>query len=116
MRRAERIGVTGHRWTRLSRGAAKDLERSLASLLAGIALPDGRAATLVCGMAEGADLIAAACRPEGWGLEAALPLPEPAWRCHLGTQPDVTADELALYDNLMRSGDGAAAWSGATGI
>lgn len=102
MRRAERIGVTGHRWTRLNRDAAKDLEFGLAALLAEAAPLDGRAETLVCGMAEGADLIAASCRPEGWGLEAALPLPEPAWRAHLAAQPGVTFAELALYDRLLR--------------
>jgi hypothetical protein len=96
-----RIGVTGHRWTRLSRAKAVGLERAIAEVLVEIDQTARHPCTLVCGMAEGTDLLAASCRPSGWGLEAVLPLPIPAWRAHLAGQSDVGPAELDLFDRLV---------------
>ena len=97
----ERVGVTGHRWNRLCRARAVDLERDLVALFRSIAQETDAPCTLVCGMAEGADMVAASCRPADWALEAALPLPRFAWPKHLATQPGVTEDDLAEFARLM---------------
>ncbi len=60
-----------------------------------------RRRVLVCGMAEGADLIAAQVRPRSWGLEAILPLPRVAWRAHLAAQDGVRGADLARFDRLL---------------
>jgi hypothetical protein len=99
--RAERIGVTGHRWNRLRRSEAGGIERAVRALFRELAQHGDQPRTLVSGMAEGTDLIAAACRPPDCALEAALPLPRAAWRGHLAAQPEVTGADLALFDSLM---------------
>ena len=97
----ERIGVTGHRWNRLSREKASDLERALGALFHAMAIDAYSQHTLVCGMAEGTDMVAAACRPTNWALEAALPLPHTSWSHHLAAQPGVTGSDLAEFERLM---------------
>ncbi len=98
---ADRIGVTGHRWNRLIRPKADALRHALVAAFHAIDRQQTRPRTLVCGMAEGTDLLAAACRPPNWGLEAALPLPVPAWRAHLAGQERVDEGELDLFDRMM---------------
>ena len=98
---SERIGVTGHRWNRLCRAQAADLERALVALFHSITQDADPPRTLVCGMAEGADMVAASCRPADWALEAALPLPCLAWPQHLATQPGVNGDDLVEFARLM---------------
>lgn len=79
---AERIGVTGPRWTRLDRACEPALAAELGRVLADLDRTAGPG-TLVTGMAEGTDLIAARVRPAGWTLEAVLPLAR-----HLATTCD----------------------------
>lgn len=97
---AERIGITGHRWNRLDRACEAALADALAEAFAGIDRTPGPR-TLVSGMAEGTDLVAARMRPPGWALEAVLPLDRPTWRAHLAGQPGVTEADLHLFDALM---------------
>lgn len=98
---AERIGVTGHRWNRLCRTRAADIQSALVALFRSITQDAHSPSTLVCGMAEGADMVAASCRPADWALEAALPLTRLAWPQHLATQPGVTGGDLAEFERLM---------------
>lgn len=78
------VGVTGHRWNRIDPEERPALAATLAALFA--AIGSQRPATrfaLATGMAEGADLLAAAARPAGWHLRALMPFPEARWRAHL---------------------------------
>lgn len=94
-----RVAVTGHRWNRIARQDEPTLRRRFQEAFHAIASTTPDPIVIVCGMAEGADLIAAAARPSDWGLEAALPLPVPLWRDHLhSTSSPVDA---ALFDRLL---------------
>lgn len=113
--RIERIGVTGHRWNRLRRSDAGAVRRALRALFRDIGREGDRPRVLVSGMAEGTDMIAAACRPPDWALEAALPLPRPEWRGHLAAQPHVTGADLALFDRLADAASVVTLGGGAAG-
>lgn len=91
-----RVGVTGHRWNKIRREAAVEVAHALSSVFEEIDRKHGDI-TLVNGMAEGSDLIAAATRPKDWNLEPVLALPVPLWRKHLRCQPG----DLALFDRLI---------------
>ncbi|MEL6450879.1 MAG: hypothetical protein AAFQ19_06445 [Pseudomonadota bacterium] len=95
-----RLGIVGHRWNKLGQTDMPRLTRRLAEAFAQIA--DGQpGVTLVCGLAEGTDILAAATRAEGWGLEAVLALPPEAWRAHVARQGGVTAAELSRLDAAL---------------
>lgn len=90
---ARRIGITGHRWTRLKRAQVPALSKALSQVL--VELDDTACPpVLVSGMAEGVDLLAARLRPAAWGLEAALALPLANWLDHLRRMPGVEDAEI----------------------
>jgi len=93
-----RVGVSGHRWNKLRRSDAPAIEARIGEVLARIEevvaevhrdleagyrsrIPDGAEPPpadlrLVCGLAEGADRLAAdAAHRRGWSLQALLPFP-----------------------------------------
>ncbi len=84
-----RVGITGHRPNKLSGDAVARVERQLplvfqaveeaaADILrdnAGVYAGEPATVRLVCGFAEGADLMAVAACPPGWQIEALLPFP-----------------------------------------
>ncbi|HTK13331.1 MAG TPA: hypothetical protein VL402_05975 [Xanthobacteraceae bacterium] len=83
------VGITGHRFNKLNEGATDHIERALIDVFAAIDAacasllaqhPSAFASTahrvrLVSGLAEGADQIAVAVRPQGWAVDAVLPFP-----------------------------------------
>ena len=80
-----RIAVTGHRWNKIDPGRRVELASMLRRAFS---QTDERLLgrkRLVCGMAEGTDLIAALNRPDDWELEAVLPLPLDEWRAHIAS-------------------------------
>ena len=56
---------------------------------------------MVCGMAEGTDLLAAAARPGSWQLEPVLALPVDQWRNHLAMPPARVPEDLHHFDELL---------------
>ena len=98
-----RVAVAGHRWNRIDpETEGKHLAALLRSAMEALPGSDG-SVTLVTGMAEGTDLTAAEVRPAHWRLEAALALPEPCWRDHLGRAAGVRPEDHAAYDRLIKS-------------
>lgn len=95
-----RLGFVGHRWGRLA-GQDIGVLRQTITLALATACHGTKGGDLICGMAEGADLIAAANRPPGFGLVAILPLPVPDWRSRLTLQAGVSHAELQLFDELV---------------
>jgi hypothetical protein len=82
------VGVTGHRWNKISADAAPRIARQLSTVFAEIEAGirceyhaelaiGGRVPVLrlVSNLAEGADQMAVANRPAGWLLHAILPFP-----------------------------------------
>ncbi|WP_088311189.1 hypothetical protein [Novosphingobium sp. B 225] len=70
-----RVGITGHRLDRLGEGADARLQPALAALFGEFERTIGAGQLqLVCGLADGADTIAAECALErGWTLDSVLP-------------------------------------------
>jgi len=93
-----RICITGHRWNKIDRALRPQLEASLREAFGTLASREART-TLVCGMAEGTDLVAASVRPREWALEAVLPLPAPTWRRHLAATSDL--GDAEEFDRLL---------------
>lgn len=80
------MGITGHRWNKIPTAAAARITEQLSSVFAVIDLSmkggqrsasaaQAPAVRLVSGLAEGADQLAIASRPDGWVLHAILPFP-----------------------------------------
>ncbi len=90
-----RVAVSGHRWNKLDRSRTVQVGGQIAAALTLIGGPE---ATLVTGMAEGTDTLAALMRPSGWSLEAVLPLPPDRWRLHLAGQPGTVPGDVQAFD------------------
>lgn len=100
------IGVTGHRWNRITGMAAKTLSNALAGVFAAISnAGHGVPVSLATGMAEGADLAAALARPTGWALVALLPLSPKHWRAHLAANATGDPDQAVAALDAALSGD-----------
>jgi hypothetical protein len=98
-----RIGITGHRWNRIDPALAPQLQALLRDALAQAEAQLPGTKRLVCGMAEGTDLVAALVRPEGWALEAVLPLPPEDWRRHL--TKTARAQDAEDLDHALQGAD-----------
>lgn len=112
---AFRIGITGHRWDRLPRGFAPHVEAHVEAVLAavetalghpGVATPlqrsDPPLLTLLSGLAEGADRLAAvvALRRPGWRLHAVLPFDIDAYEDDF-TRETSAPDSLAEFRSCL---------------
>ncbi|MGE3247782.1 MAG: hypothetical protein AB7F96_14990 [Beijerinckiaceae bacterium] len=98
-----RIAISGHRWNRLDPALESALREALLSAFAELEsqAPD-TVTTLSCGMAEGADLVAASVLPANWNLEALLPLSVDKWRAHLATNASGDRENaVRLFDAVM---------------
>ncbi|MEM9782082.1 MAG: hypothetical protein AAF899_06370 [Pseudomonadota bacterium] len=94
-----RVAIAGHRWNQLDRIDGERLAALLPRLFALLDRAARRRGVLICGMAEGVDLIAATACPHQWRLAPVLALPPEAWRRHLAA---LHAPSVALFDRAMR--------------
>lgn len=95
-----RIGITGHRWNKLPADFLATLETRLKTEFL-ILDAERQPTTLVCGMAEATDMIAARLAPALWELEAVLALPKEQWRAHLRDNPDGKEGDVEIFDYLI---------------
>lgn len=97
-----RLAVAGHRWNKMDPNCASDISAALAQAMAALEI-GSRDGVLMTGMAEGADLLAAAVRPSGWRLDPVLATSPEAWRTRLGQPPARVPEDVQMFDLLMAS-------------
>lgn len=78
------VAVAGHRWDRIDRRHEPRLAEAVAACLAGIdRAAMGVSVSMLTGLAEGADQVAASVMPPQWGLIAVLPMLREDYERHL---------------------------------